>query len=69
VVELLNEKREILERVTKALLELETLNGEQFVRVVDDLPLEEPPAEPPKDKEEKEPPRVVPKIKPNLGGA
>jgi cell division protease FtsH len=69
VVELLNEKREVLERVTKALLEFETLNGEQFMRVVDDLPLEEPPAEPPKDKEEKEPPRVVPKIKPNLGGA
>ncbi|WP_276956651.1 ATP-dependent zinc metalloprotease FtsH [Allomeiothermus silvanus] len=71
VVKLLTEKRDILERVTQALLEYETLNAEQFVRVVEGLPVEEPPSEPPKDKEEKEVPRIVPKIKPGgaLGGA
>ncbi|MBF6594176.1 MAG: ATP-dependent zinc metalloprotease FtsH [Thermaceae bacterium] len=70
VVTLLTEKREILERVTQALLEFETLNSEQFLKVVQGETLEQdPPAEPPKDKDEKEPPRIVPKIKPNLGGA
>lgn len=71
VVKLLTEKRDVLERVTQALLEYETLNAEQFVRVVEGLPVEEPPSEPPKDKEEKEVPRIVPKIKPGgaLGGA
>ncbi|PZA07174.1 MULTISPECIES: ATP-dependent zinc metalloprotease FtsH [unclassified Meiothermus] len=71
VVKLLTEKRDILERVTQALLEYETLNAEQFVRVVEGLPVEESPSEPPKDKEEKEVPRIVPKIKPGsaLGGA
>jgi len=70
VVTLLTEKREVLERVTQALLEFETLNSEQFLKVVQGEILEQdPPAEPPKDKDEKEPPRIVPKIKPNLGGA
>ncbi|MER3480007.1 MAG: cell division protein FtsH [Meiothermus sp.] len=71
VVKLLTEKRDVLERVTQALLEYETLNAEQFVRVVEGLPVEEPPSEPPKDKEEREVPRIVPKIKPGgaLGGA
>lgn len=71
MVKLLTEKRDVLERVTQALLEYETLNAEQFVRVVEGLPVEEPPSEPPKDKEEKEVPRIVPKIKPGgaLGGA
>ncbi|RIH90599.1 ATP-dependent zinc metalloprotease FtsH [Calidithermus terrae] len=70
VIELLRERREVLERVTKALLDYETLNAEQFERVVQGLPLEEPtPNEPPKDQEEKDTPRIVPKIKPNLGGA
>ncbi len=71
VLQLLTEKRDALERVTQALLERETLNAEEFVRVVEGEALEslEPPSEPPKDKEEKEPPRIVPKIKPNLGGA
>lgn len=71
VLNLLTEKRDVLERVTQALLERETLNAEEFVRVVEGEALEslEPPSEPPRDKEEKEPPRIVPKIKPNLGGA
>ncbi|MCS7068493.1 MAG: ATP-dependent zinc metalloprotease FtsH [Meiothermus sp.] len=71
VLNLLTEKREVLERVTQVLLERETLNAEEFVRVVEGEALENPlpPSEPPKDKEEKEPPRIVPKIKPNLGGA
>lgn len=38
VVKLLTEKRDVLERVTQALLEYETLNAEQFVRVVEGLP-------------------------------
>ncbi|MCX7782025.1 MAG: ATP-dependent zinc metalloprotease FtsH [Meiothermus sp.] len=71
VLNLLTEKKDVLERVTQVLLERETLNAEEFVRVVEGEALEslEPPSEPPKDKEEKEPPRIVPKIKPNLGGA
>ncbi|MER3482994.1 MAG: cell division protein FtsH [Meiothermus sp.] len=70
VVTLLTEQREILERVTQALLEFETLNAEEFLRVVEGERLEQdPPSEPPKDKDEKEGPRIVPKIKPNLGGA
>ncbi|MDX2006969.1 MAG: ATP-dependent zinc metalloprotease FtsH [Meiothermus sp.] len=68
---MLTEQREVLERVTRALLEHETLNAEQFLRVVNGETLElAPPKDPPQpDKEEKEPPRIVPKIKPNLGGA
>jgi cell division protease FtsH len=71
VLNLLTEKREVLERVTRVLLERETLNSEEFVRVVEGEELESPvpPSEPSKEKEEKEPPRIVPKIKPNLGGA
>ncbi|WP_337871462.1 ATP-dependent zinc metalloprotease FtsH [Meiothermus sp.] len=71
VLNLLTEKKDVLERVTRVLLERETLNAEEFVRVVEGEELESilPPSEPPKDKEEKEPPRIVPKIKPNLGGA
>lgn len=73
VVELLSEKKDILEKVTQALLEYETLNAEQFVKVVEGMPVEEvvqSSDEPPQaDKEEKDPPRIVPKIKPNLGGA
>jgi cell division protease FtsH len=71
VLKLLTEKKDVLERVTVMLLERETLNAEEFVRVVEGEELESIllPSEPPKDKEEKEPPRIVPKIKPNLGGA
>lgn len=66
---LLEEKRGVLERVAETLLERETLTAEEFQKVVEGLPLEEPtPQEP---KEEKEAPRVVPKVKPGgaLGGA
>ncbi|MDW8091914.1 MAG: ATP-dependent zinc metalloprotease FtsH [Meiothermus sp.] len=69
VKQLLTEKREVLERVTRALLEQETLTGEEFVRVVQGEALENPSNGQPREKEEKEPPRVVPKVKPNLGGA
>lgn len=71
VLNLLTKQKDVLERVARVLLERETLNAEEFVRVVEGEVLErmEPPSEPPKDKEEKEPPRIVPKIKPNLGGA
>jgi len=71
VKQLLTEKKDVLERVTRVLLERETLNAEEFVRVVEGQDLEsvKPPSEPLKDKEEREPPRIVPKIKPNLGGA
>jgi cell division protease FtsH len=67
VLDLLRAKREVLERVAETLLERETLTAEEFQRVVEGLPLEVP-EEP---KEEKEAPRVVPKIKPGgaLGGA
>ena len=71
VLHLLTEKREVLERVAQALLERETLNAEEFVRVVEGQEAEslEASGESSKEKEEKESPRVVPKIKPNLGGA
>jgi cell division protease FtsH len=71
VLHLLTEKREVLERVARALLERETLNAEEFVRVVEGQEAEslEASGESSKEKEEKESPRVVPKIKPNLGGA
>ena len=64
---LLTEKREVLERVAETLLERETLTAEEFHKVVEGLPLETP-SEP---KEEREAPRVVPKVKPGgaLGGA
>ncbi|AFV75743.1 ATP-dependent metalloprotease FtsH [Thermus oshimai JL-2] len=66
---LLEEKREVLERVAETLLERETLTAEEFQRVVEGLPLEEP--APQEAKEEREAPRVVPKVKPGgaLGGA
>jgi cell division protease FtsH len=68
VKRLLEEKREVLERVAETLLERETLTAEEFQKVVEGLPLEE---EKPQEREEKETPRVVPKIKPGgaLGGA
>ncbi len=62
VKNLLLEKRAILERVAETLLERETLTAEEFQRVVEGLPLEEP-----KPPEREEAPRVVPKVKP--GGA
>ncbi|WP_337843880.1 ATP-dependent zinc metalloprotease FtsH [Thermus sp.] len=66
---LLEEKRGVLERVAETLLERETLTAEEFQKVVEGLPLEEP--TPPEAKEEREAPRVVPKVKPGgaLGGA
>jgi len=67
VVQLLTEKREILERVTRALLERETLTGEEFERLVEGLPLDEPGEPPSESKDQEEAPRIVPKIKP--GGA
>lgn len=71
---LLQEKREVLERVAETLLERETLTAEEFQRVVEGLPLEadrEDPGETPQERSEKETPRVVPKVKPGgaLGGA
>ncbi|WP_234554506.1 ATP-dependent zinc metalloprotease FtsH [Thermus caliditerrae] len=68
VKSLLQEKREILERVAETLLERETLTAEEFQRVVEGLPVEE---ERTTEKEEREAPRVVPKVKPGgaLGGA
>ncbi|TBH20152.1 ATP-dependent zinc metalloprotease FtsH [Thermus thermamylovorans] len=65
---LLQERREVLERVAETLLEVETLTAEEFQRVVEGLPPE--PAKP-EEREEKEAPRVVPKVKPGgaLGGA
>lgn len=70
VIALLTEQSEVLERVTRALLEIETLNAEQFARVVEGLTPDEAPSES-KDKDDKEPPRIIPKIKPGgaLGGA
>ncbi|MER3603221.1 MAG: cell division protein FtsH, partial [Thermus sp.] len=60
---LLLERREVLERVAQALLDRETLTAEEFRRVVEGLPLE---AE--EEKKEKEPPRIIPKARPGLGG-
>ncbi|WP_114312807.1 ATP-dependent zinc metalloprotease FtsH [Thermus caldifontis] len=70
VKNLLQEKREILERVAETLLERETLTGEEFQKVVEGLPLEEDEGTP-QERPEKETPRVVPKVKPGgaLGGA
>jgi cell division protease FtsH len=64
---LLREKRELMDRVAQTLLEVETLDAEQFVRVIEGKPLTTDALLP--RPEEKELPRVVPKIKPNLGGA
>ena len=61
---LLVERREVLERVAQALLDRETLSGEEFRRVVEGLPLEEE-----EKREEKEAPRIIPKARPGLGGA
>ncbi len=71
VRELLTEKKDVLERITKNLLENETLTFEEFQRVVQGLPIAEPTGSVKAEKTEKEPPRVVPKIKPGgaLGGA
>ncbi|MFN4231393.1 ATP-dependent zinc metalloprotease FtsH [Thermus sp.] len=71
VKNLLQEKREILERVAETLLERETLTAEEFQKVVEGLPLEEEEEGAPQERPEKEPPRVVPKVKPGgaLGGA
>lgn len=68
VVQLLQDKRAELERITQALLNHETLTAEQFGRVVLGEPIDEPPVE---VKEERDPPRIVPKVKPGgaLGGA
>lgn len=70
VKNLLQEKRDILERVAETLLERETLTAEEFQKVVEGLPLEEEKGTP-QERPEKEPPRVVPKVKPGgaLGGA
>ncbi len=74
---LLTEKREVLERVTAALLERETLNAEEFITVVEggelvpldaDLANPLPPTTPP-DKSDNDYPKPVAKIKPRLGGA
>ncbi len=70
VKSLLAEKREVLDRVARTLLERETLTAEEFQRVVEGLPLEEPaPPEPPRKEEEA--PRIIPRARPGgaLGGA
>ena len=67
---LLIEKREVLDRVAEALLEHETLTAEMFQRVVAGLePEPEAPEEEGAEGEEKPRRRVIPKIKPGLGGA
>lgn len=65
---LLLEKRTLLERVTRMLLERETLTAEQFIHVLENLPIEDPQA--PRDESKQKTPRIVPKIKPGgaLGG-
>jgi len=71
VKRLLEEKREVLERVAEALLEHETLTAEMFERVVRGEPAEPPAAAGPEEAEVKRR-RVIPKIKPGggaLGGA
>jgi cell division protease FtsH len=69
VVQLLQDKRAELELITQALLAHETLTAEQFIRVVEGEPIDEP--APADVKEERETPRIVPKVKPGgaLGGA
>jgi len=68
VKRLLTERREELERVAEALLEHETLTAEMFERVLAGLdPLE--PSDEPAGEEERPRRRVIPKIKPGLGGA
>ena len=67
---LLTEKREVLERVAEALLEHETLTAEMFERVVIGLDPVAPQPGADSDTEEAKPRRrVIPKIKPGLGGA
>ncbi len=63
---LLLEHKEVLERVATALLERETLTAEEFVRVVEGQPLEDPA---PEDEEGRQALRVVPKVKPKPGGS
>ncbi len=73
ILQLLRERRAELERVATALLEVETLSAEQFLRVLAGEPLEDPGAENEPEKADDGETQVIPKAKirgePGLGGA